>query len=250
MKIFLADDDRIIRMGLRKILSRGSEEYEVVGEAADGEDALEQMKRCMPDVLITDVKMPIMDGTELIKKIREYGWPVRTIVLSGFDEYDFVRGTLKNGATDYLLKPVDRTELLDLVESICMDLKTSESVPQQAVPPSQTDDQDLNGVIGACKQYIQKHYAEKITLASMAEYSNFSECYFSSLFKKMTGQNFNDYLCEVRIEKAKELLASFPRDKIYEISNKVGYNEVVTFNRNFKKITGITPREFCKLMDR
>lgn len=250
MNIFLADDDRIIRMGLRKILSRESEEYAVIGEAANGEDALEQMRLCMPDLLITDIKMPIMDGTELIRKIREYRWPVRTIVLSGFDEYNFVRGTLKNGATDYLLKPINRTELLDLVEAICMDLKAIEGVSQQAVLPSQADDQDLNGIIGTCKQYIQKHYAEKITLASMAAYSNFSECYFSSLFKKLTGQNFNDYLCEVRIKKAMELLTAFPRDKIYEVSMKVGYSEVVTFNRNFKKVTGITPREFCKLMDR
>lgn len=251
MKIFLADDDRIVRMGLKKILTQASPSYEIVGEAADGETALEQIKQCAPDLLITDVKMPIMDGIELIGELRTLTTPLPIIVLSGFDEYDFVRKTLKNGATDYLLKPVDKTELLDLVESIHKQMHQNQAkLPQKAndQPMPLTDEQDMGGLIGACKKYIETHYAEKIALSSMAEYSGLSECYFSSLFKSKTGKNFYDYLSDVRIQKAKELLISRPQDKIYEIGNQVGYEEIITFNRNFKKIVGVSPREFCKLM--
>ncbi|MEG1323138.1 MAG: response regulator, partial [Ruthenibacterium sp.] len=224
MKIFLADDDRIIRLGLRKILTRANPDYEIIGEAANGEDALNQIKECEPDLLITDVKMPIMDGIELIGELRAQEIPLKIIVLSGFGEYDFVRKTLKNGATDYLLKPVDRSELLDLVEVIHQQTQQKMEKEEDATYCLQVDSlqpvSDTGGIIGVCKKYIEIHYAEKITLNSMAEYSGLSECYFSSLFKSKTGKNFYDYLSSVRIQKAQELLIARPQDKIYEIGSK------------------------------
>lgn len=119
MKIFLADDDYIIRKGIRTILERNNSNYTVVGEAEDGETALEQIIELdSVDLLITDIKMPIMDGLELIKEIRKQRDAVKIIVLSGFDDFKYVRSAFRDGAVDYILKPINKKSLIELVEKI------------------------------------------------------------------------------------------------------------------------------------
>ena len=252
MRIFLADDDRLIRMGLQKILTREKEEYEIVGMAANGKEAIEGIERSNPDLLITDVKMPIMDGIQLIKELKKRGLGPKIIALSGYGEYQFVRNTLKNGAADYLLKPVDRQELLDLVAAIQKDIQSEKIEDMSPKHPEVFEGRlEFNSdyrVIALCKQYVEEHFAEKIVLSSVAQSVNLSESYFSTYFKNKTGETFFGYLSRIRIEKAKEILTEHPEKKIYEVGAEVGYEEMITFNRNFKKVVGLSPREYCRLM--
>lgn len=100
--------------------------------------------------------------------------------------------------------------------------------------------------IRKAKEYIRRNYALPISLEEVAEKAEYNPAYFSSLFKKHTGQNFSDYLTEVRIEQAKELLKS-TRDSIGEIAEKVGYTDSKYFRKLFKKVTGIRPNDYRKL---
>lgn len=131
LKIFIADDDAIIRQGLRKIIEKKASECQIIGEAADGELTLEVLQKQNVDLLITDIKMPIMNGIELIKKINELHISVKIIVLSGFDEYKYVRESLKFGAVDYLLKPVQKNILLELIEKVKEDIENETINKQQ-----------------------------------------------------------------------------------------------------------------------
>ena len=237
VNIFLADDDRIIRMGLRKIIGGLSENYYVVGEASNGEDALAYLLENPVDLLITDIRMPVMDGIELIEQIDRRKLPVKTIVLSGFDEYRYIRASLKGGAQDYLLKPIDRGELGQLLKMIDGEVRSARELEAE---PSDS----VRGAVKLAQQYIEEHFHEHITLSDVAAYTGLSECYFSNLFKVETGKNYYDYLSERRIETAKRMLLKDPRAKIYEIGEQVGYEETITFNRNFRKYVGMTPREF------
>lgn len=116
LNILIADDDSIIRQGLRKVIeNKASDDFCVVSEATDGEIALERLKELKVDVLITDIKMPIMDGIELIKKINEAKINIKVVALSGFDDYKYVREALKYGAIDYLLKPIDKQSFIELL---------------------------------------------------------------------------------------------------------------------------------------
>lgn len=126
LKIFIADDDLIIRRGLRVIIEKKTKDCVVVGEAQNGIDALEAIEKLMPDILITDIKMPGMNGVELVKKIKEKGINIKIIILSGFDEYSFVRETLKSGAVDYLLKPIENDVLTELLKKIKTDIEYEE----------------------------------------------------------------------------------------------------------------------------
>ena len=97
------------------------------------------------------------------------------------------------------------------------------------------------------KDYIMAHYSEPFTLAEIADYVELNASYFSNLFKTETGMNFSEYLLNVRMDKAKELLRD-PKIKIYEIGQLVGYEDAVSFGRAFKKKWGISPKEYRNLV--
>ncbi len=119
MKILLVDDDNIIRAGMKKIILDAGRSWEVVAEAADGEMALKYLSEHPDtDLIITDVRMPIMDGLELISALRADNNEIKIIVLSGYDDYNYVRSAFVGGAVDYLLKPFHKKELIERIEKV------------------------------------------------------------------------------------------------------------------------------------
>ena len=117
MKVLLVDDDKIIRMGMRKIIEKSGQDFIIAGEAENGEEALQQLESVRDiDIVITDMQMPIMDGLELISQIKKRHIIVKVIVLSGYDDFKYVHQSFREGSVDYLLKPVNREELLHLLE--------------------------------------------------------------------------------------------------------------------------------------
>lgn len=121
MRIIVVDDDKIIRMGLIKILNKLFESHEVVGDFQNGALALDYLKENegRVDLVITDIKMPVMTGIELVKSsINELKSPPLFLVLSGYDEFTYVRDTMKYGAFNYLLKPIKKDELKRVIEEV------------------------------------------------------------------------------------------------------------------------------------
>lgn len=118
LKIIVVDDEELIRKGLVKVLSNYETEFQVLGEATNGLEAMELIGREIPDVVITDVKMPHMDGVELVKELERRYPEIKKIVISGFGEFDYVRETMRYGALDYLLKPLDDEQLISLLKKI------------------------------------------------------------------------------------------------------------------------------------
>ncbi len=121
MKIAIVDDDNIIRIGLAKIVEKLNDGYKVVGSFKNGAVALDYLKEYGQDIdlVITDIKMPLMTGVELIEKsIKELENPPLFIVLSGYDEFNYVRDSMKFGAFNYLLKPIKKDELKNIMEEV------------------------------------------------------------------------------------------------------------------------------------
>lgn len=124
MKIVVVDDDKIIRLGLTKIIKRLFEQHEVISDFQNGLVALEYLRDNRVDLVITDIKMPIMPGNELIEKsVNELDNPPIFVVLSGYDEFNYVRDTMKSGAFNYLLKPIKQEELRKLIEEVEIKIK-------------------------------------------------------------------------------------------------------------------------------
>lgn len=121
-KLLIVDDDVYIRLGIQQLIDWGELGVEIVDEAAGGREAFEIFLEKRPQLVLTDIRMPDGDGLELIQNIRKQGWNTRIIVLSGYDDFDYVREAMRYQVEDYLLKPVDADELKEIVKSCCEEL--------------------------------------------------------------------------------------------------------------------------------
>jgi len=118
MKVLIVDDEEILRTGLVKMIERMDLPVAVVGTANDGLHALKLIDDQEPHVVLTDIRMPNMDGLELIEKLAIDQRRIRTIILSGYDDFDYARKAIRSGCSDYLVKPPIYTELRELLHSI------------------------------------------------------------------------------------------------------------------------------------
>ena len=115
-KVLIVDDEFWVRENLRNLLGAEKLPLQVLEPAANGEEALRIMEKEHPDILITDITMPFLNGNELIKAAKKRFPLMPTIVLSGYSDFAYVREALLNGAIDYLLKPVSKSALLDVLD--------------------------------------------------------------------------------------------------------------------------------------
>ncbi len=131
--VLIADDEPKIRRGLTQLLAAHAQEFIVVGEAEDGERALEMVAAVKPDLLLVDIRMPFVDGLELISRLvaAEGESDLRVVVISGHDEFNYARQALGLGVFDFLLKPVEEEVLLDTLRRASADLARARSKDMQ-----------------------------------------------------------------------------------------------------------------------
>ncbi len=119
IKILIVDDEAIIRKGIITSIDWESMGMTVVGEAANGREGFEKALLLQPDIVITDVRMPVVDGLELTKLLRENMPDVRVVIISGYDEFKYAREALRMGVNEYLLKPIGADELIKIMRKQC-----------------------------------------------------------------------------------------------------------------------------------
>ena len=118
MKVLIVEDEIRIREGLVKLIEKIDSEFEVVGEAVDGASGLEMCKVQQPDIIITDIKMPKMDGLQMLSEIYGSGLKSKAIVISAYSEFEYARGAMKLGVTEYLLKPISLMDFSKAINNI------------------------------------------------------------------------------------------------------------------------------------
>lgn len=117
LKILLIDDEELTTMALSKILNRIPERYEVIGTAQNGADALKLLEILRPDVVIVDIRMPVLDGIGFLEELKKRGYSLYSIILSAYRDFEYAQQALHYGANDYLLKPLSREKLLEALEN-------------------------------------------------------------------------------------------------------------------------------------
>ena len=132
-KVFLVEDEYLVRESLRMQVA-GLAEFQVCGEAEDGEQALQQIRRCQPDIVMTDIKMQFMSGLELARTVRKSQPEIHFLIISGYDEFEFAREALQLGVDDYLLKPVDAGALSDALYAIAEKIELERQTGQGKDP--------------------------------------------------------------------------------------------------------------------
>lgn len=234
-KLLIVDDEKETRTGLRNYFPWQEIGFEIAGEAENGSDALSIIENEHIDVVLSDIKMPIMNGVELACEIYRKRLPVKVVFLSGHKEFEYAQQALIYGVRNYIIKPTKYDELVEIFKTLGQELNNANV---KEISESSTVEHKL---IVAVRQYIDKHLPTA-SLEGAAEQVFMTPQYLSKFFKEKTGQNYSDFLLAKRMKKAKELLDDY-QYKIYQVSELVGYANSNNFTRAFSKYYGKSPRE-------
>ena len=242
-RVILVDDERLILRGLSTVVPWAELCCEVAGTAHDGADGLEQIRKLRPDIVLTDIRMPNMDGLTMLAAIRSEFPEIQMSVLTAYREFDYARQAITLGVCRYLLKPSNLEELKDAVRQMAARLDAA-AKPAEESGEDETVREAGNYLVKAALAYIREHCTEQhLSLGEVAEHVYVSQWHLSKLLNRETGQSFFDLLSGMRISRAKELLAD-PAIRIHEIAEKTGFSDVAHFSRSFKKTAGCTPGEY------
>ncbi|MED4784403.1 response regulator transcription factor [Brevibacillus choshinensis] len=236
-KVLLVEDERVIREGLKTLIEKVTTGFAVVAEAEDGKEALHYLRTEMPDLIVTDIRMREVDGLAMISKIREMYEELPIVIISGYGDFQYAQKALKYKVSDYLLKPIDRIELVSTLEKIRQSLERKKQITGEENQENQKEERQI---IRKVKSYIQDHTDGDLRLQTLADFVHLNPIYLSQLFKTETGENVSDYVTRMRMKRAKQLLRETSL-KIYDISRLVGYQSPKHFMIVFKKEVGMTP---------
>ena len=235
LRVLLVDDEIMIREGFKRLFDWEAHDCQVVGEAADGMEALAQIDTLRPDIVIMDINIPIMNGLKVIQLSRIKHPDTAFVIVSGYDDFSYCREALRLHITDYILKPVNYEEF-----GTCIDnLKISLYEKRVSKEPEAQEERAIAGIT----RYLQEHLSEDVSLSSLAENFHLNPQYISQLFKNEIGVNFLSYLTGIRMEKAKKLLLSSALS-VAEVAVQSGYADYRVFTKVFKKAEGCTPSQF------
>ena len=227
LKVLVVEDEEMIRKGIVLAVDWAAMDCVVVGEAANGVEALEAVERLNPSLIITDLKMPRMDGIEMLRCLRERGNHVYVIILTAYDSFTYAQSALRLGAVDFLLKPFHDGDLEQAVTALRRRMGGAER-EEPALPGLKKGDKSK--YVLEAMDYIGKHYQDpNISISDIALDLGISEGHLSRTFKKETDYTLLNYLTRYRIHKAMELLRDC-RVKVYEVAAQVGYRDITYFS--------------------
>lgn len=241
LKVLLVDDEIMIREGFKHLFDWEAHDCEVVGEAADGMEALNRIDTLHPDIVIMDINVPIMSGLKVIQLSRMKHPSTAFVIVSGYDDFSYCQQAIRMQITDYILKPVNYEEFGSCIDNLRI------SMFKENIIAADESEEDEQRPIVKITRYIQEHMEDDINLSALAEKFYLNPQYISQLFRNEIGVGFLVYLTSIRMEKAKQLLVSTSLT-ITEIADRVGYGDYRVFTKVFKKSEGMTPSQYRRDM--
>ena len=236
LRVLIVDDEIMIREGFKRLFDWEAHGCEIVGEAADGMEALAQIDDLRPDIVIMDINIPIMNGLKVIQLSRVKHPNTAFVIVSGYDDFSYCREALRLQITDYILKPVNYEEFGNCMDNLKISLFERRVAEEE---PKEQEERTITGIT----RYLQEHLAEEVSLSVLSETFHLNPQYISQLFKNEIGVGFLAYLTNIRMEKAKKLLLSTSLP-VAEVAERSGYGDYRVFTKVFKKAEGITPSQY------
>ncbi len=243
-KVLIADDEAMERNALSALLQEKLGHIAEVRTAKDGPTAVEIATLWKAEIVLMDIEMPGMNGIEASQRIKHLLPKAVIVFLTAYGVFEYAQEAIRLGVTDYILKPAEDSIVLEALGRAINSLEKPSAVSESMITPPSAQPQDKNGkIMQQVKAYLEKNYKQDISLESLAQTLDFSPFYFSKLFKQYFGVTFVEYLTDIRINIAKEILQDTAKSaKI--IGEQVGYPNPNYFVKLFKKKTGMTPTEY------
>jgi len=256
-RALIAEDEPLMREYLRQNLSAIHPSFYAADCVRDGLDALRKLGENTYDLLITDIKMPGMDGIALVERLRNSGRRLPVILLTGYDEFEYARAGLRLGVAEYLLKPLNDAELAQCLERLKNGLESKKTV----VLPTEWTPETIQSFISDCfsdsdseksllakraAAYISEHFTEQITQTDVADALGVSSAYLSSIFHEATGESYSKFLTRLRMAQAAALLKADPSLSLQRVAELSGYVSDKHFINVFKRYYHLTPNEYRK----
>lgn len=260
-KFMFVDDEEIVRRGFRKKIAWAEIGFEFLEPCKNGREAIQRIAQEHPDVVMTDICMPLVNGLEVAAYIADRFPETIVVILSGHDEFEYARCALRSRVVEYLLKPITARELSALVakvkirldEAVCRRSELEFARPKSRFPTSDKTSAPFNAngskslatsKVTEAQKYIERNFArKKLSVDEICQDLYISPSYLSRLLKRHLGKTFVDTLTDFRIEKAKQLLAGSDLN-VYTVADAVGYSDPHYFSTIFKKMTGVPPSEY------
>jgi len=243
MRMIVVEDEQRSREGLCRLLSALPGNHQLVGQASNGVAALDMILQLKPDVVFTDIKMPIMDGITLISSARSYNVKTEFVITSAYADFEFARQGISLDVADYLIKPVTQEDALRVLKHVERRLNGVKSKAPETRLRSRYP--DCHPTILKSLDILENAYAGKLNQRDLASELGISPEYFSYLFSKNIAMTFSEFLRRLRIEKAQDLYASGECPK-QEVPYAVGFSDAKYFAQVFRSVTGESPAEYLK----
>lgn len=232
MKILVVEDEFYSRKSLVETILRFDSSF-VIDEAEDGNEALDKIVKSRYELMITDIRMPVIDGLELVQRTRSECPKLAVAILTGYADFDYALAALRLNVREYLLKPVENERLFALLNS----------VRQRSVHYGDKIVDELN-------RYIYENMSGRINIAELCKTRLYLDpAYVSRHYKMVTGQNIVDTVRQVRLEHARGMLEK-TTCSIGEIAVQCGYQSYSAFMQSFERQFDMSPAEYRRAAKR
>ncbi|QJD87367.1 response regulator transcription factor [Cohnella herbarum] len=247
--IMIVDDEPRTRQGLKRILeTKENGHYEIV-TADNGHAALELLEDREIDLIVTDIRMPEINGLHLIGKImdKQLTHKPSVILISGYAEFDYAQQAIQLGVVNYLLKPISKEKFLSAVEQALEAGEERNRINMMSkiadLKLSAEEYSTVRKPVEDALLYVDEHLGQMFGLREVADHIQLNPSYFSALFKEQMHMNFSEYVTRRKLQRAKEMLL-LTKLPIAEIAERVGYQTTKYFHKLFKEYEGCSPGQF------
>lgn len=242
IRTVIADDEKVIRNGLKKLLETSGLPLSISEPASNGTEAVEIIKAFLPQIILMDINMPGIKGLQVIETVKPYIPDAKIIIISGHDDFQYAQRALQLGAFDYLLKPINKTQLIDVIRKAIDTLMPTEKNPS-FIEPVKLD--NGNSISAKAVEYIKDNYKDcELTLATLSKLFHVSESYMTRIIKQRIDKSFSNFLTELRMNAAVNMLTTRSDLTVGQIAEMVGFSSHHYFCRVFKSSTGLSPLEY------
>ncbi|MBS4202581.1 response regulator transcription factor [Lederbergia citrea] len=241
IKVLIADDETIVRTGLKATINWKKYNMEVIADVPNGEKGWHEFLTHSPDVIITDIVMPVVGGIEFANRIKEHSPATKILLLSCHQDFEYAQEGMRLGASGYLVKTsFNEEELAGFLRNFQEEIMEERG---KLAGEFQISTDHWPAPMKAAVKYIIEHLSTPILVSEVAEIVGLSRSHFSTLFKKTAGESFHAFIDRMKMDRAMELL-ELTQAPIQDVAEQIGMMDSKYFSKWFKKTTGFTPTEY------